>query len=99
VVYDDTTGMPVMDVKVHMMSIPIDMNGNIVPNGSMQGQGPGQRPNNNNNNNNESGNKVRELFPFFYSIVMMHLIALYFLSSFLSSIPQIVPLCILCMSL
>jgi hypothetical protein len=75
---DDTTGMPVMDVKVHMMSIPIDMNGNIVPNGSMQGpgQGQGQRPNNNNNNNNESGNKVRELFPFIYSIVMMHLIAL-----------------------
>jgi hypothetical protein len=49
-----------MDVKVHMMSIPIDMNGNIVPNGSMQGQ----RPNNNNNNNNESGNKVCEQYLF-----------------------------------
>ena len=65
---DVTTGMPVMDVKVHMMSIPIDMNGNIVPNGSMQGPGQGQRPNNNNNNNNESGNKVGEPFLFFYSV-------------------------------
>ena len=84
-----------MDVKVHMMSIPIDMNGNIVPNGSMQGpgqgQGQGQRPNNN-NNNNESGNKVRELFPFFYSIVTMHLITRSSLSPFISSIPRIIPL-------
>lgn len=51
------TGMPMMDVKVHMMSIPIDMNGNIVPNGQApgQGQGQGQRPN---NGNTESATKV-----------------------------------------
>ena len=44
-----------MDVKVHMMSIPIDMNGNIVPNGQAPGQGQGQRPN---NGNTESASKV-----------------------------------------
>ena len=83
---DVTTGMPVMDVKVHMMSIPIDMNGNIVPNGNMQGpgQGQGQRPNNNNNNNNESGNKVREYFHSSILFGMTLLIARYSLSPFIS---------------
>ena len=47
-----------MDVKVHMMSIPIDMNGNIAPNG--QGQGQGQRPN---NVNIESAAKVSAVIP------------------------------------
>ena len=51
------TGMPMMDVKVHMMSIPIDMNGNIVPNGQAPGQGQGQRPN---NGNTESASKVSQ---------------------------------------
>lgn len=83
-----------MDVKVHMMSIPIDMNGNIVPNVSMQGPGQGQRPNNNNNNNNnESGNKVCEPFLFFSSVCYDASQYSTFTNSnsFISSISRIVP--------